>query len=427
MLKNRVINSSAAIFATIAMGANAAMPSFAEGKTYAGQTGGASVVLEKYLIMDQEANVPNVSFAYSIAPGAAQDASAGNSKVFAGNDASAVTGAPTIAGVTFAVGDTTYTSVQDLPASVNTQNKTDGSTLNKDALTLAAGKKYARKDIVVNFSAVTFKEPGVYRYIITETASDTSLGITDDADATRVMDVYVVHDAATNECVIQGYVLHNNANDAQVPVNYTEAKPDGKAAGFVNDYETENLTLAKTVTGVQGSRDEYFKFTLEITGGIAGTKYDVILDNADATTKTNGINTEHHTNPAVITLGADGSATAEFWLQHGQSIVVQGIAKNTAYSVKEDKATLDKEGYGASAALVGDTVKGANAITMSASDTKVDDDHITADTTVTYTNNKDGVIPTGIMMSVAPYGVVVLVGVAGRTAIVMNKRKKEEE
>ena len=119
MLKNRVINSSAAIFATIAMGANAAMPSFAEGKTYAGQTGGASVVLEKYLIMDQEANVPNVSFAYSIAPGAAQDASAGNSKVFAGNDASAVTGAPTIAGVTFAVGDTTYTSVQDLPASVN--------------------------------------------------------------------------------------------------------------------------------------------------------------------------------------------------------------------------------------------------------------------------------------------------------------------
>ena len=53
------------------------------------------------------------------------------------------------------------------------------------------------------------------------------------------------------------------------------------------------------------------------------------------------------------------------------------------------------------------------------------DDAITADTTVAYTNTKAGNVPTGIIMSVAPYAAIVLLGGAGAT-IVMRKKKEED-
>ena len=55
----------------------------AEGTTYTAIHGG-TVNVEKYLIMDTNANVPNVTFDYTIAPGTAQNASGSNAHVFAG-------------------------------------------------------------------------------------------------------------------------------------------------------------------------------------------------------------------------------------------------------------------------------------------------------------------------------------------------------
>lgn len=410
------ISKVARVLASVSMLGAATVPAFAEGTTYTPVTGGSSVVLEKYLVMDENANVPNVSFAYTIAPGAAQNASATGGKVFAGNDASAVVGTPTIAGVTFAAGDTTYTSAQDLPASVNTQKMDNGTTVNKDKVTLASGQKYARKDIVVNFGGVTFKEPGVYRYIITETASDTTLGITDDSDNTRVMDVYVVDNAGSLQ--VQGYVLHNNANDAVVPTDGTI--PTGKAAGFQNEYTTHDLVISKTVTGNQGSRDEYFKFTVTISGAIEGTVYNVDLSNADATTKINGINTETHSNPTTLTANASGTVTQDFWLQNGQSIMIKGLANNTAYSIAEDDTVLDNEGYTTTCAQTGDTDG-----TFTAGSRSLVNAAITADTTDAFTNDKTGTIPTGVFVSVA--GPMAVVGIAGAGAYLFARKKKEDE
>ena len=403
--------------------AGSAAPVMAEGGvTYTPVRGSESVVFEKYLVMDENANVPNETFNFTITPGAAQAATATSSKVYAGNDGNVVAGTPTIGTATFTTEDATYTTAQDLPSSVNVQ-KMNGTNVIKDDVTLTEGQKYARKDVVINFGSVSFKEPGVYRYLVNETAG-TEKGITYD-NTQRVLDVYVEDNSATtpNTLRVAGYVLHKNAADAVVPKD--GSMPTGKASGFTNSYSTHDLTISKAVTGNQASRDEYFEFTLNITGAVAGTKYTVDLENAEVTTKKNAINTTAHTNPALLTANESGEVTQTFWLQGGQSIVVRGLANNTAYTVGENKTTMGDEGYTTTAAITGDTKTGDNQDIALNTDLQVVDTAITADTTVAFTNAKNGTIPTGILNSLVP-GALTLVGAAS-AIVVMAKNRKEEK
>lgn len=420
-------------------------PALAAGRTYNATTDGANVVVfEKYLTMDKEANVPNLSFNYTIAAGTAQNANVDNTtmQIYAGNDANKTNGKmPTIAAdqAKFQVGDTTYDTVQDSPATLQSQHEDGSGNALKDNLTLEAGKKYARKDVKIDFSQVQFKEPGIYRYVVTETASSANLkdhGITDDTDTTRILDVYVVDNgvsAGKPQLKIEGYVLHNTEANAAVLANGS-SQQDTKADGFWNDYETENLTLSKAVDGNQASRDEYFEFTVKISDAIPGTKYDVTGD-FDTATQVTAINTESKTNPTSLIVGADGTVTQTFWLQHNQNIVINGLAKNTQYDINENPETLNNEGYTPSATVTGDTKTGANEanniamepLASATNKTLVQDTGIQADTTVAYTNTKKGVIPTGVIMTVAPFAAVTLLGGFGAASVVMKKKKREDE
>lgn len=292
-------------------------------------------------------------------------------------------------------------------------------------MTLKDNQKYARHDVTVDFANVTFNEPGVYRYVITESA-DANQGVTNDADTTRVMDVYVVHDDDTKALKVEGYVLQNG--EANGAVKADGSGTTGKSKGFTNTYTSHDLTISKAVTGNQASRDEYFEMTVKISKAVKGTVYDVV-GNFDATTKENGVNGGTHTNPTKLTVGDDGTVTEHFWLQGGQYIKIQGLADKTAYSINEDATLMNNEGYDPAAVISGDNKTSADGaekdIAMDQTTYTVADDAITADTTVAYTNTKSGTIPTGIIMSVAPYAAIVLLGGAGAT-IVMRKKKEED-
>lgn len=418
----------AALGLALTTAAAGTMPVMAEGGvTYAPVSGG-NAVFEKYLTMNSQSEVPNATFKFKIDGAVTALDSDGTSTlhVYAGNDANNVVGTPTISDAVFAQGDTTYNTIQKQPGSVTVRKQDDGKTDNNDLLTLGEGKKYARHDVTVDFSGVQYKEPGVYRYLITEQAT-ANQGITNDADATRVMDVYVVDDKDNAGTLkVEGYVLQNAEPNGAVKRDGTGAVE--KSKGYTNDYTTHDLEISKTVAGNQASRDEYFKMTVKISKAVAGTVYDVDLSKADATTKTGGVNTEAHTNPTKLTVGDDGTVAQDFWLQNGQSIKIQGLADKTAYSINEDASLMDKEGYDPTAAVTGDTKTGdgeANDIAMDASTYTVADDAITADAKVAFTNTKNGTIPTGIIMSVAPYAAIVLLGGAGAT-IVMRKKKEED-
>ena len=128
--------------------------------------------------------------------------------------------------------------------------------------------------------------------------------------------------------------------------------------------------------------------------------------------------------PITVPAG-ETSVTQTFWLQNGQSIMIKGLANNTAYSINENKTTLDNEGYAATATITEGAAASQDGTYTSATTVAADAD-ITADSTVAYTNAKSGTIPTGIVMSVLPGAAVVLLGAAGAT-IAMKRRKEDEE
>ena len=431
MKKNAVKGSLGAIALASAMTMSMGTPVFALQESprpdgYSTEIGGTkTTTFDKYLVMDAQAEVPNASFTYAVTAGTAKayDVAGKKFAVLAGVDADKVTmagvGTKTANTITYKQGDATLN---------------DANALVKDYDN--ATEKYAKKTATLDFSACRFTEPGIYRYIVTE--SGTNQAVTNDADATRVVDVYVndasdyVNDASDNaedravlidyKLKIAGYVLHSNADDApdiSLGENHGSAGSyvATKSQGFTNSYDTSDIFIAKHVSGNQASRDKYFEFTVNITDAVPGTVYDVDLSDADATTKTNAATitaNEGKTNPATLTVGADGTVTQKFYLAHNQSIVIQGVAKDSKYKVTENA-----EDYKSTPADAIDNTEGRGDAT---SGTVASQNIRTG-----YLNTRDGVIPTGVIMTVAPFAAVTLLGGAGAVTMVMKKKKSEEE
>lgn len=416
MNKKFFTNILSASLASVVFMSSAIIASAAADNNYTEVTGtNNATTFEKYLVLDKNAEVPNVEFKFSIAPGEGKPATDSTVAILPGvgnpvisNDGKAV----------FALGDTTILAGSP-EASAAVQN-------------LDANEKYAVKSLSIDFSGVTFTEPGIYRYIITEDTTDPIQGIIYDSDSTRVLDVYVVDVTedtpdAEKTLKIDAYILHANDGTLARGDNYGTADADNtlyvsgsdyKSRGYTNEYETYDLEFKKVVEGNQASKDKYFKFTLNISGAPKNMKFNVDISGAEATSGTNAATVtanENQTNVTSFTTDANGNAEVNFYLQHGQSISVQGLTKQTKWTVTEDN-----EDYKATVDVTGETtgiVKNEN--------TAKDEDGITADTNVVFTNTRKGTVPTGIMLSVAPFAVITLAGVGGLTVMLKKKNKSE--
>ena len=416
MNKNRKIKTLAkkisVVAASAAMATSALVaPAFAAGSNYTDTIEGVkTTTFDKYLVMDKQAHVPNSSFTYAVTAGPAKafDVAGKTMEILAGITPEKVT----MAGVG---GDKTAPNTIEFKQGDVTEEGANALVKNYDNTT----EKYAKKTATLDFSQVVFPEPGIYRYVITESGNNQA--ITNDADLTRVVDVYVhdKSDAMHKKLEIAGYVLHSNVNDAPT-VNMdapsgefgsTGSYVSTKSQGFTNEYTTHDLTIKEEVTGNQASRDKYFKFTVNITNAVAGTKYDVDIAKADATVSKNAATLDEYegkSNPTSITVGPDGNATADFYLQHGQEVKINGIADTTSYNWTQVEEDYKKD----AAASVGytDEIKAS----------------IKKDSKTSFKNTRNGQIPTGVIMTVAPFAVVTLVGGIGLVTMVMKKNKKDE-
>lgn len=373
---------------------------------------GTSTTFDKYLVMDKEAQIPNVSFTYSIAPGTAKtyDVQGKKFEVLAG------VGTPTMAGVDTSAANTISFSQGDGSDADSAHADSD---LVKDLDT--AISKYAKKTATIDFSNCSYTEPGVYRYVITESGDNQA--VTNDADLTRVLDVYVVDDNGTLK--VQSYVLHANESDLLMgtengtqDIEASEHKPQG----YTNTYDTSNLTVRKQVSGNQASHDKYFEFTVRIENAVAGTRYDVVLDGADAVSGSNDATiaaNEGKTNPAFLTVGQDGTVEQKFYLQHDQQITINGIAKDSTYTVTENPEDYKPTANTASAPVV-TTCEGSVAADTAGT-------IVSTDLTTGYLNTRQGIIPTGVVMAVAPFAAVTLFGGFGAASVVMKKKKEDNE
>lgn len=399
-MKKRTIAKTGATMLTMAMLLNGTTV-FAADNSYRGVTG-ESTTFDKYLVMDQEANVPNASFTYTIAPGTPKNYDVDHKKV------------EVLAGV----GIPTMTDEDPNTDGYQLVFKPKDDTLNKTLQARDNVKNidftkqgYAKRTSTVDFSGVTFTEPGIYRYVITETG--TNQAVTNDENKKRYLDVYVTDENGTLK--VSGYILH--ATDSDVGMKDSQGSdgtnPEGKSQGFTNTYDTSNLTFKKEVSGNQASHDKYFEFTVTIDNAVPGTVYNVDINGATQTSGSNAATiaaNAKQTNVTELTVDNDGKVTKKFYLQHGQEITIQGIAKESKYSVTENA-----EDYKSTEAGVANYTAPVSGTIES------------ADLKTSYLNTRDGVIPTGVIMTVAPFAAVTLLGAAGMVTIKMRKKEDDAE
>lgn len=404
---NRMKARLASLVTLGVMGVSMVSPAFAATKydpvsAVAAPANGTKAEFNKYLTMKSDANVPNVTFKFTTAAGAHVDADRANhlSEVLPG------VGTPVISDVAFQASDAKYAAKQD-----------------GDQITLEDGQSYAKHAVAIDFTGITFDEPGVYRYIITESATDAATGVTNDAEAKRTLDVYVTDDGS-GKLEVSSYVLQNGEITTAAP---TDQATVTKSDGYINTYATNDLSFSKKVTGNQASRDQYFKFTVKITGAVKGTAYDVDMDNADVAPAANAatkysaedMKAANTLADGKLIVGEDGTLTHDFYIQNGQSIKIKGLANGTAYEVSEEN--LD---YTPAAVIAdgGDT----DGATIDEAGNKVADIGLTKDTEVDFTNTKEGTIPTGVILAMAPYLVGAGIAGCGGTIYVVSKKKSKK-
>lgn len=242
---------------------------------------------------------------------------------------------------------------------------------------------------------------GKYAYTITEV--DPQLpGITKDNDALNM--VVSVVNADNNNPDGSNFAYYVALRKG----NATE-KAEGK---FNNDYETNSLTLAKKVKGNFGDLKETFTFYVTFKKGDATKDYtDILFDKSNTEITITKKNSKDEVTSLLY--GEDYAIT----LKHDQHVDFTNIPDGVTYTIAEDTT---KEGWLYDVSLAESTVTFAKA-TATATGT------VNANGSVTFINDHQGTPDMGVVLDNAPYIAMLAIVAIGGVALMLNKRRRDEE
>jgi hypothetical protein len=180
-----------------------------------------------------------------------------------------------------------------------------------------------------------------------------------------------------------------------------------------NPYDTTHeVTVKKKIFGTYANHSEKFEFYVTVTpADTKGVKKTELYNiNAEGSIKLNGVK--------ALTAGKE---SGPFTVGENDGFTITGLTAGDKVTVREGKdgntytmtagAVAGKEDYVSKVADVVDYTTSFNALKDGAE--------------VDIKNTKDVVAPTGIVMNVAPYAM--MLAVAGGLGVVFMNRKKEEE
>lgn len=389
------------LVATAMLASVAAVPAFAvvdNGGVITGTDGGAieTITFNKTLRLPVDVTIPTVTFTFSL------DAPTGTVSEDA-TDASSNQTIPVEAGtgnwdktVSFSSGDENLAE--------------DGTTT-----------KTVTKE--VSFDVPSFSAAGVYKYLLTEDAlTEDTADFADftQSDVTRAVYFFVENVVVEGQSkpVVTGAIISDSdsfataaANKTDTIVNYYMLKgdPDNDDPDKEPDVKENDLTVTKTVTGDMGNKSEPFTFSIEIDGA-SGKTYNYTIDRT--------------TGEDITDTLTSGRPNESITLAHGESIKITGLSATDTYTIIEtdaaDKGAMNADGYTTSYKVNGGQQQDSKTATGSL-ETSGDS---TVSTTVAFTNNRNAVSPTGLIMDIAPYALLVVVAAAG-CFVFLRKRRED--
>ena len=230
-----------------------------------------------------------------------------------------------------------------------------------------------------------FTKPGVYHYVVTEQTPNTPYeGINYSTESYDVY-VYVVNGAERLEVdAVIAFKDNQKVQNITFTNNYGEGTNDS----------THDVIVTKNVEGSLANMSDTFSFDVSVDGA-TGEAYKVVYTQ-------NGVET--------TTYVTSGTPTTVSGIGDEDTIHIYGLSASDTYTVTENDGVT--KGY-----TVTDTDKASAEGTVTG--------RLTADNTQhSITNDKDASTPTGIMMDVAPY--VLLVAVAAAGCFVFLRKRRED-
>lgn len=241
-----------------------------------------------------------------------------------------------------------------------------------------------------------YNKVGKYAYTISE--NETKIpGITKDAH-TYEMIVTVVNKKNTD--------LDNNTGYGYY-VGMYDADGNKVPAEFTNTYNSYSLEVKKTVQGNFGDLGDTFTFYITL-GGADGK------DNNYASATVTVSDVANVANGKTWTIGG-GQQTVT--LKHGQTIIVSNLPVGVTYTVTEKKTNDD------GTAWVYDTTGEAVAINDVLPSITADNN----ENKVEIINKHEGTPDMGVVLDNAPYIAMLAIVAIGGVALMLNKRRRDEE
>lgn len=326
------------------------------------------------------------------------------------------------------------------------------------------------QNLELDFSGVDFGAAGIYRYVITEALDTTTYtsyaasGVTETfsnnntsttASHVRYLDVYVADGSSTTGADawdVYGVVCFYNDNDISGVSGSDTTGAAAKTNGFVagttdgttplaaDSYYTFNVTVSKSLSGDVAKQSHKFPMTVDFTN--ATVTNSVLLN---ATTSGTVTDYSHVAAPASSLDGiaqiAHNSSIKYIGIPCGTSVTVfetndvTGTTYNTTITTDGTAGTAKSISWGTAPTLtIGAAGTGAEATdttsaayesnTATVSTTANTIDNTTGRHTIAVANQLIYISPTGVVLRVAPY---MLMLAAGLFLVLFTRRRRKDE
>lgn len=262
---------------------------------------------------------------------------------------------------------------------------------------------------------------GKYLYEISENAGQT---VATTYAAPVYMAVTVAHkvDAETNQIKTGEYEYYVTMfSSKEAAISATSDSATGKVnntEAFTNTYGDGNLytlTLDKTVQGNFGDLGDTFTFVIEFTG--EASKY------ANVVVETNQGTIKNADDVAVTSLALNTPYTIT--LGHSKEIVFNNLPKDIGYKIYEKNTTADSKNGQYTVSVADTTMEnvtiGENTVLG------VNGSVNNANVEVHFINTHEGTPDMGVVLDNAPYIAMLAIVAIGGVALMLNKRRRDEE
>lgn len=296
----------------------------------------------------------------------------------------------------------------------NTTNGEDGSGIYK-------------RTFDIDVAALTKNKPvGEYTFTITETMAKAYQSVTAERETlTMVVSKVNAKELKADSTAEFGYFVALKTANGKVLA--TEA--------FKNFYgdkgSIHDLTLSKTVHGALGDLSKPFTFKITFNKNHDITDASGLYKGPQLPTNLDGVTVSGKNGGDYLTIGEEYTVT----MKHGQSLTFTNLPAGVEYVVKEDGSEAGADGVtltctndAGNTVKYGVSVKNANGENVGFDSNKATvSGSISADVTTAFHNTNAAEPDMGVVLDNAPYIAMLAIVAIGGVALMLNKRRRDEE